>query len=124
MTSTTPGERVREARKRAGWSQGELSRRTNLRTETISRIETGKHGVGHESASAIAEALGVTIDWILSGPAADGPSGGDALAEFLAEANVSNDARRTLESVRFYGCRPTKLAYSMIWGALRACEPE
>ena len=122
-TQETPGNRVRLARQRLGWSQGELSRRTGLRTETISRGETGEVRMSRKTIEAVAEALGVSIDWILQGRTMGPPVGNPALAAFLAEApGVTDDERRTLESVEFFGVRPTKLTYSMIWGALRTTE--
>lgn len=121
--SDTPGERVREARRRQGWSQGELSRRTGLRPETISRLETGKHGVGSDSASAIADATGVTIDWLLHGDGGATPGAEDVLEAFLSEApGVTDDERRVMQSIDWGPFRPSKITYSMVWGALRTCE--
>ena len=64
------GERVREARTRAGWSQEQLAAELQLRglqigQMAVSRIETGKRVVPDFELPIIAEVLGVTTDWLL-----------------------------------------------------------
>ena len=64
------GERVREARTRAGWSQDQLAaklQRSGLQIGqmAVSRIETGKRVVPDFELPIIAEVLGVTTDWLL-----------------------------------------------------------
>ena len=64
------GERVREARIRAGMSQDTLAAKIQLPglqmgQMAVSRIETGKRIVPDFELPIIAEALGVTTDWLL-----------------------------------------------------------
>lgn len=64
------GERVREARTRAGWSQEQLAAKLQLSglqigQMAVSRIETGKRVVPDFELPIIAEVLGVTTDWLL-----------------------------------------------------------
>lgn len=64
------GERVREARIRAGMSQDTLAAKIQLSglqmgQMAVSRIETGKRIVPDFELPIIAEALGVTTDWLL-----------------------------------------------------------
>ena len=64
------GERVREARTRAGWSQEQLAAKLQLSglqigQMVVSRIETGKRVVPDFELPIIAEVLGVTTDWLL-----------------------------------------------------------
>lgn len=64
------GQRVREARVRAGLSQEELAARLQLTglqmgQMAISRIETGKRLVPDFELPLLAGALGVTVDWLL-----------------------------------------------------------
>lgn len=64
------GERVREARIRAGMSQDTLAAKIQLSglqmgRMAVSRIETGKRIVPDFELPIIAEALGVTTDWLL-----------------------------------------------------------
>ena len=64
------GERVREARIRAGMSQDTLAAKIQLSglqmgQMAVSRIETGKRIVPDFELPIIAEALGVTTEWLL-----------------------------------------------------------
>lgn len=64
------GDRVREARTRAGWSQEQLAAKLQLSglqigQMAVSRIETGKRVVPDFELPIIAEVLGVTTDWLL-----------------------------------------------------------
>lgn len=64
------GERVREARTRAGWSQEQLAAKLQLSglqigQMAVSRIETGKRVVPDFELPIIAEVLSVTTDWLL-----------------------------------------------------------
>lgn len=62
----TLGERVRQQRRRAGWTQQVLADRARLSQGLIARIESGN--VKDPSSSVIrrlANALGVTADWLI-----------------------------------------------------------
>ena len=64
------GERIKEARKQAKMSQEILAARLQLRglqmgQMAVSRIETGKRRVPDFVLPIIADALGVTTDWLL-----------------------------------------------------------
>ena len=64
------GERVREARTRAGWSQEQLAAKLQLSglqigQMVVSRIETGKRVVPDFELPIIAEVLSVTTGWLL-----------------------------------------------------------
>ena len=66
------GERIREARIRAGLSQEELTIRMQLSglqmgQMAVSRIESGKRLVPDFELPLLATALGVTTDWLLFG---------------------------------------------------------
>jgi DNA-binding XRE family transcriptional regulator len=37
------GSQIKAARKRLGWTQGELARRAQINTRTVVNIETGRH---------------------------------------------------------------------------------
>lgn len=63
------GERVREARTRAGWSQEQLAAKLQLSglqigQMAVSRIETGKRVVPDFELPIIAEVLSVTTGWL------------------------------------------------------------
>lgn len=64
------GERVREARTRAGWSQEQLAAKLQLSglqigQMAVRRIETGKRVVPDFELPIIAEVLSVTTGWLL-----------------------------------------------------------
>lgn len=64
------GSRVREARQRAGISQDELSAQLQLRglqvgQMAVSRMETGKRIVPDYELPILADALRVTVEWLL-----------------------------------------------------------
>ncbi len=64
------GARVKDARKRAGLSQGMLAARLQVRglqveQMAISRMETGLRVVADFELPIIADALGVSVTWLL-----------------------------------------------------------
>ena len=64
------GERIKEARTRAGLSQEALAARLQVRglqvaQMAVSRMETGKRVIADFELPVLADALGVTVDWLL-----------------------------------------------------------
>jgi Zn-dependent peptidase ImmA (M78 family)/transcriptional regulator with XRE-family HTH domain len=55
------GERVGDARRRKGWTQGELAARVGLTQTAVSRIETGVRTVSSLELAELAEVLGVSL---------------------------------------------------------------
>jgi Zn-dependent peptidase ImmA (M78 family)/transcriptional regulator with XRE-family HTH domain len=55
------GERVADARRRKGWTQGELAARVGLTQTSVSRIETGVRTVSSLELAELAEVLGVSL---------------------------------------------------------------
>lgn len=58
------GRRIAAARKVRGMSQEELAERSGVATSAITRYETGDMMPGFSRVAAIADALGVTTDWL------------------------------------------------------------
>ena len=57
---------IRELRKKKGWTQSELSRRSGVKQGVLSDIESGKTKHPRcDTLAAIAEALGVPVDKLL-----------------------------------------------------------
>jgi transcriptional regulator with XRE-family HTH domain len=57
------GQRIREARLRAGWSQNELASRADVKQPTLARIESGRRlDPSIRTVSALAGALDVSIE--------------------------------------------------------------
>lgn len=65
----TIGDRIRQAREARGWSAYELAMRVGYAHQSgISNLENRATGSGGNKIAAIAEALGVPVDWLLNGP--------------------------------------------------------
>lgn len=66
------GTRVREARRARRLTQEDLAHLAGVRAGTVFRTETDKSVPRAESLAAIANVLGVSVDWLLTGKG-DGP---------------------------------------------------
>ena len=60
------GRRIREERKKLGMTQEKLAEDVNLSTAYIGQIERGERSPTLETVVAIANRLGVTVDYLLS----------------------------------------------------------
>ncbi len=58
--------RLREARKMAGLSQGQVAKLLGLHRPTVSEIEGGNRRVSAEELSKFAETYDVTVSWLLA----------------------------------------------------------
>lgn len=79
------GRRVQQLRKVKGLSQADLADLTDMSVAYISHIETGAKRASLESVVRIANALGVTVDQILSGNQKGNPN------EYKSELGVLID---------------------------------
>lgn len=61
------GQRIKEARKKVGLTQKELAHRIEVSTTTIQQYELGRRQPGFEQMAAIADALGVTYFYLVTG---------------------------------------------------------
>lgn len=62
------GDRIRKHREAHGWSQNELARRAMVTRSSITRLEAGERfHISLESSRKIAEALGVSVDYLARG---------------------------------------------------------
>lgn len=61
------GQRIKEARKKVGLTQKELACRIEVSTTTIQQYELGKRQPRSEQVAAIADALGVTYYYLVTG---------------------------------------------------------
>ena len=55
------GHVIKQLRERNGWSQEELAHRVGMSTANLSRIESGRHGVGPELTGLLAKELGMRV---------------------------------------------------------------
>lgn len=63
---TIIAERLREARKMAGLSQGQVAKLLDMHRPTVSEIEAGNRRVSAEELSRFAETYDVTVSWLLA----------------------------------------------------------
>lgn len=68
------GKHIKEVRERSQITQQELADRTELSIQFISKIETARKGASLDSLIRIADALGVTLDELLSGNQLNNPT--------------------------------------------------
>jgi Zn-dependent peptidase ImmA (M78 family)/DNA-binding XRE family transcriptional regulator len=68
INATTLGERIRDARERAGLKQGDLSSAVALDRTAVSKIEAGTRKVTALELSSIAKAIGVRMSTFFSEP--------------------------------------------------------
>lgn len=76
-----------ELRIRKGWSQGDLGRKADVRADTVSSIERGKHEPRPSTLRKLADALGVEVEDFFREPetpkAPSAPRSLDELRDFL-----------------------------------------
>ena len=93
------GERIKQLRKEAGWSQGDLGGRIGTDSQRVSRYENGRITPSVDALVRIAEALDVSIDYLLVEDAPRRPLhvADAALAARLADlAELAEDDRASL----------------------------
>ncbi len=72
----TFGERLRRTREDKGLSQGDLAHKTGLQPSAISHFESGRRSPSFDNLKRLADALAVTIDYLMgreSAPKTAGP---------------------------------------------------
>jgi Zn-dependent peptidase ImmA (M78 family)/transcriptional regulator with XRE-family HTH domain len=61
VTQQELGQRIADARRSKGWTQGQLAERVGLTQTAVSRIETGARAVASLELAELAEVLGVSV---------------------------------------------------------------
>lgn len=61
----TPGQVLRELRKKKGWTQAVLAEITEMAVSNLSNIESGRSRLGEVRAILLAEALGIKPEFLL-----------------------------------------------------------
>lgn len=89
----TVGERVRKQRTQLGWTQEQLAQRAGISKSFLSDLENGKRSIGAETLLDLGRAVGVSLDYLMTGESSTDevhqatiPS---ALASFAAEESLS-----------------------------------
>lgn len=90
------GERIKELRKERAWSQAELGEKVGTDSQRISRYENGRLTPSLAAAVRIAEALDVSVDYlVIEGASRRSLTDADStLAARLAELGALDDADR------------------------------
>jgi transcriptional regulator with XRE-family HTH domain len=87
------GERIKARRAELGWTQDQLGQKAGISKSFLSDLENGKRSVGAENLLDIARALGVSIDFLMTGEASEKPvtevQFPATLARFAAEEGLS-----------------------------------
>jgi transcriptional regulator with XRE-family HTH domain len=63
------GERIKKRRLELEWTQEQLAQKAGISKSFLSDLENGKRSVGAENLLDIARALGVSIDFLMTGQA-------------------------------------------------------
>lgn len=58
------GQRIAQLRKERGMTQQDLAERTGMQQGNIARIEAGRYSARFDTLQAIAEAMGLTVDFV------------------------------------------------------------
>jgi transcriptional regulator with XRE-family HTH domain len=92
------GERIRQLRKEAGWSQAELAEKIAVDPGRVSKYEAGRMTPSPEAFVRLAEVLNVSIDFLLIDGIPRRPlhSAEDALGNRLATVSELSDEDLTL----------------------------
>ena len=87
------GERIRGRRTELGWTQDQLAQKAGLSKSFLSDLENGKRSVGANKLLDIARALGVSLDFLMTGTASQDQKSEvpipASLARFAAEERLS-----------------------------------
>jgi transcriptional regulator with XRE-family HTH domain len=101
------GTRLRELRRRRGWSQGALGERAGLSGKFIGEVERGEKSISVDSLYRVSVALDVPLrDLVAVHPDSSEPSppAGDAteVLALLARCQTPDDLRRAYDGLRSY----------------------
>lgn len=103
ITPETPGARLREARKRAGYTQKDIEATCGISQPALSEFESGKTAdMGATALLAICRKVGVTVEYVLQG----GPITAQE-AEAVALLRGASDGARALALASLRGMLAT-----------------
>lgn len=91
--------RLREARERANLTQAELADRSGVPAAAISHFEGAKRKPSFANLRKLADALGVTIDFLLGRAAKEEAAGAEAQQLFRAYSGLPSNDREVIAKV-------------------------
>lgn len=71
MDKSAIGARIREARKRMGWTLEQLATRLHISDSYLTLVELGKRNISMETLLALSNCLGLSADYLLKGENAE-----------------------------------------------------
>lgn len=90
---TTVGERVRRRRNELGLKQEDLAQKAGISKSFLSDLENGKRSIGAETLLDLGRAMGLSLDYLMTGNGSKEHEGEEqippALAKFAAEEGLS-----------------------------------
>lgn len=89
----TVGDRVRQRRNELGLKQEDLAQKAGISKSFLSDVENGKRSIGAETLLDLSRAMGVSLDYLMTGEDSDDQEKQaeipPALATFAAEEGLS-----------------------------------
>lgn len=101
---STLGDRIRERRQELGWTQDQLAAKAGISKGFLSDVENGKRSVSAGNLQEMAQALGLSLDYLMKGD--DSPSPvkeiqiPSALSEFASQERLTFRQTLTLLQMR------------------------
>lgn len=88
------GERIKQRRLELGWTQEVLAQKAGISKGFLSDLENGKRGIGAETLLDVGRVLGVSLDSLMTGEAAEDAVRAEieipqALADFASTRGLS-----------------------------------
>jgi len=99
----TMGERVRHRRTQLGLTQDDLAQKAGISKSFLSDLENDKRSIGAETLLDLGQAMGVSLDFLMTGEASEDQTQKEipaALATFAAEEGLSVRDMMTLLDVQ------------------------
>lgn len=116
------GRRLAATMERIGLTQGEVSRRTGMRPETISRYVGGTTPRVGELIK-IATVLGVSVDWLLGMDRDERDPDPDVVAFIARNPDLSIPEVTYLRRQVFKDGRPTDATFHLLLASFRSMKP-
>ncbi|HEY2414281.1 MAG TPA: helix-turn-helix transcriptional regulator [Pirellulaceae bacterium] len=96
----TIAARLKEARERAGLSQGQVAKRLNLHRPTVSEIEAGRRRIAAEELDEFAALYRVSVEWLVRGSDTDANAEEVLLAARKLSKWSESDLKKLEELIR------------------------